>query len=315
MTPSIDRRTLLAAGAALAATPACAQSTTTAAAADPKAVTRAIPSTGEQIPVVGIGTSRVFDFAAEDAEAYAQRKEVLQILANGPGGNIIDTAPSYGRAEERLGDLFADTGLRERFFIAGKVAARRDTAGQREELEQSRRRMRTQNFELIQYHNVSNANQDFALLREWKDAGVIKYHGMTTTSEGAYEPFEQALAREKPDFIEIDYAIDNRSVEDRILPLAADNNVAVLTALPFGRNRLFQRTANVPLPDYAAELGIDTWAKFFLKWLISHPTVTAVIPGTDLPQYMRDNLGAGTPPFPDQTMRQRMASFIESLPS
>ena len=174
--------------------------------------------------------------------------------------------------------------------------------------------MKSQTFELIELHNVGAANQDFGLLREWKAQGVCKYIGMTTTSENTYSAFEQVLAREKPDFIEIDYAINNRGVEERLLPLARDNGVAVLTALPFGRESFFRLTANTALPDFAAEIGAKTWAQFALKFLISHPAVNAVIPGTDKPDYMRDNLGAGRGPMLDLAMRARMAAFIDAIP-
>lgn len=306
MSLSVDRRTLLAGGAALMATPAFAQNPA-------PVLTKPIPVSGEQLPVVGIGTARIMDFES-DPEAFAERRQVLEILASGQTGNIIDTAPSYGRAEDVLGELFEATGLRDSFFLATKTRAGRSVEDHIAEMERSKARLRTDHFELMQYHNVSDPNQDFGLLREWKSEGICKYVGMTSTFEQAYDSFVQVLRSGKPDFVQVDYAIDNRSAEERILPAAMENGAAVLTALPFGRNRLFQRTADVPLPDFAAEIGAETWAQFFLKFLISHPAVNAVIPGTDLPQYMRDNLGAGRAPMPDQAMRARMAAFIDNLP-
>jgi aryl-alcohol dehydrogenase-like predicted oxidoreductase len=181
-------------------------------------------------------------------------------------------------------------------------------------MESSKRLLRTDKFELMQWHNVGSATHDYSLVKEWKAQGLCKYHGMTTTSDGAYDAFEQVMIREKPDFIQVDYAIDNRNVETRILPAAQANGAAVLCALPFGRERLFARTANVPLPDFARDVGAATWAQFFLKWLISHPAVTVVIPGTDKPEYVADNQGAARGPMPDTAMRARMAAFIDALP-
>lgn len=311
---SLDRRSVLAGAAALAAAPAFAQSPAPVA-------TKPIPSSGEQLPVVGIGTSQVFNFPRTDTVAMTERTAVLEQLVAG-GGKVIDTAPSYRESEARIGDLLAEANLRPRVFIATKVGAGRsdpNSAATRQqrtmELEQSRTRMRTQSFELIQLHNVSAAATDLALLKEWKAQRIIRYHGITTTDDGDYAAFEQVMRRERPDFIEIDYAVDNRNVEQRILPAAQEIGAAVLTALPFGRNRLFARVRGQALPAYAAELGITSWAQFCLKFLISHPAVTCVIPGTDKVEYMLDNLGAGRGPMPDAAMRARMIATVEAIPA
>ncbi len=312
---SLDRRQVLTGAAALAAAPAFAQTPAPIA-------TKPIPSSGERLPVVGIGTSQVFNFPRTDTAAMTERKAVLQNLVAG-GGKVVDTAPSYREAEARVGDLMAEANLRPRIFIATKVAAGRsgdpNSAATRQqqtvERDQSRARMRTQTFELIQLHNVSIASTNLALLKEWKAQNVIRYHGMTTTDDGDYTAFEQVMRREKPDFIEIDYAIDNRNVEQRILPAAQELGAAVLVALPFGRNRLFARTRGQALPAYAAELGITSWAQFCLKFLVSHPAVTCVIPGTDKVEYMLDNLGAGRGRMPDAAMRARMIATVEALPA
>lgn len=303
---TLDRRALLAAGAAMAASPAFAQ-------AEAPVLTKPIPSSGEQLPVVGIGTAQIFNYQP-GAPEEAERREVLQILQSGQV-RLIDTAPSYGAAEDRLGELIQSLNMRPRFFLATKTRAGQSVEAHRAEIERSKQRLKTDKFDLMQFHNVSSANQDFGLLKELKAAGTIRYHGMSSTSDGAYAAFEQVMLREKPDFIQVDYAIDNRNVEQRILPAARDNGVAVLTALPFGRNRLFQRTAMVQLPELAREIGAATWAQFFLKYLIGHPAVNAVIPGTDKPQYMRDNLGAGRGTIPDEATRRRMAAFIDALPT
>ncbi len=307
MSLDLTRRSALAAGAALAAAPSLAS-------AQNGSLTKPIPRSGEQLPVVGTGSAIIYDFENDPAQ-FAERKAALQALAASGPGRVIDTAPQYGRAEARLGDLFADTGLRSRFFLATKVNAGRTREQKIAQFENSKRLLRTDKFELMQLHNLSSADEDWSLLREWKAAGIAKYIGMTTTFDGAYAPFEQVIAREKPDFIQIDYAIDNRNVEERILPAARDNGVAVLTALPFGRERLFQRAAGQPLPAYAREIGVTSWAQFFLKFLISHPAVTCVIPGTDKAEYVADNQGAAKGPMPDAAMRARMIATVDALPA
>ena len=299
------RRSVLAAAAALAAAPAAAQTGPVLA--------KPIPSTGEQLPVIGIGTAVVFDFE-NDPVKFAERKGVLQNLASG-GGKLIDTAPGYGRAEARLGDLFADTGLRPRFFLATKVTASAARAQQMAQMEASKQRLRSDRFELMQLHNIRDANADLGLLREWKAQGICKYIGVTTTSEGVYPALEELMRRQKIDFIQVDYALDNREAEARILPAARDTGTAVLTAQPFGRNRLFARVGSTPLPDWATELGATSWAQVALKFLIGHPAVTCVIPGTDKPEYMIDNLNAGRGRMPDEALRTRMAAFIDALPA
>jgi aryl-alcohol dehydrogenase-like predicted oxidoreductase len=304
---SPSRRSVIAAGAALAASPAWAQAQAGAL------LNRPILKSGEMLPVIGIGTAVVFDFE-NDAVKLAERKAVLQNLANG-GGKLIDTAPGYGRAEARLGDLFADSGLRPRFFLATKVTATSTRDQQMAQLAASRQRLKSEKFELMQLHNIRDGNTDLGLLREWKAQGICKYIGVTTTSEGAYPGLEELIKRENLDFVQVDYALDNREVENRILPAARDAGTSVLTAQPFGRNRLFARVANTPLPAWAAEIGATSWAQVALKFLIGHPAVTCVIPGTDKPEYMLDNLAAGRGRMPDAALRTRMAAFVDALPA
>lgn len=305
----LTRRSALAAAAAAAAAPSLSL-----AQVKPKAVlTKPIPSSGERIPVVGIGTAVVFDYQ-NDPQKHAERRGVLEALTSG-GGSVVDTAPAYGLAEDRLGELMAETGLRQQIFLATKVPASADRAGQTAAMERSKQRLKTGAFDLMQSWNVTDANADLALLREWKAAKTIRYTGVTTSNDRAYEAIEQVLRRERPDFFQVDYAIDNLGAEDRLLPAAIDSGAAVLINGPFGRNRLFNRTAGKPLPDFAREIGVSTWAQFFLKFLISHPAVTVVIPGTDKAEYMRDNLAAGEGPMPDAAMRKRMSDYIAALPA
>ncbi|MGH8736645.1 MAG: aldo/keto reductase [Burkholderiales bacterium] len=274
--------------------------------AAPGVITRAIPRTGERRPAVGLGTSRVFD-VGDDAARRAAPAEVLHVLVAG-GGKIIDTASSYGSAEAIVGDLVARAGLRKRVFIATKLE--QPDAG---ELRSSLARLRTAQVDLLQLHNVHDPNQDLAQFRAWKAAGVCRYVGITSTFRGDYAALEAVLRRERPDFLEIDYSLDSRDAEQRLLPLAAETMTAVLTALPFGRGRLFRAVRGKALPDWAREFDAGSWAQFFLKFLLGNATVTAVIPGTANPAHMADNLGAMRGRLPDAAQRKQMVEFVQTL--
>jgi aryl-alcohol dehydrogenase-like predicted oxidoreductase len=312
MQPSIDlrRRRLLAFGAGAALVP-FANVPAAAAAAEAPVATRPIPHGGEPLPIVGIGTAVIFDFD-NDPQKYAERRQVLQNLVAG-GGKLIDTAHAYGRAEDRLGDLIADLGIRDRLFIATKYSYANDRAAANASLQRSLARLKTSRVDLMQAWNVGDPNFDFGLLREWKQQGLCRYVGMSTSRARDYDAIAKVLAREKPDFFQVDYSLGDRDAEDVLLPLARDVGAAVLTALPFGRNSLFRKSAGRELPPFAADFGAKTWAQFFLKFNLSHPAITAVIPGTDKPEYMLDNLQAGRGPMPDAAMRRRMVAFWESL--
>lgn len=269
-------------------------------------LTRAIPVSGERLPAVGLGTSIVFN-AGEDAQKRAQLAEVLKNLVAG-GGKVIDTAVAYGSSEAVVGDLVAQAGLREQVFIATKL--RRPDP---DELRGSLERLRTKRVDLLFLHNVRDPAQDLGRFRDWKAAGACRYYGVTSTYEGHYGAVEAVLARERPDFIEIDYSVDNREVEARLLPLAAERGAAVLIALPFGRARLFRAVRGKSLPAWAQDFGANSWAQFFLKFVLAHPAVTAAIPGTSNPAHMTDNLGALRGRLPDAAERARMVQLIESL--
>ena len=274
--------------------------------AEPGIVTRPIPHSGERLPAVGLGTARVFD-VGDDPARRAALAEVLRELVAG-GGSIIDTATSYGSAEAVVGDLVAQAGLRKRVFIATKLED-----ADADELRGSLARLRTAQVDLLQLHNVRDPKRDLAPFRAWKTEGACRYVGITSTFERDYAAIEAVLARERPDFLEIDYSIDDRSAERRLLPLAAETGAAVLTALPFGRGRLFRAVRGKPLPDWANEFDAESWAQFFLKFLLGNPAVTAVIPGTSSAAHMRDNLGAMRGRLPDAAQRRRMVALIESL--
>ena len=273
--------------------------------------TKPIPVSKEPLPVVGIGTAVIFDYE-NDPVKQAERAEVLKVLTAG-GGSLIDTAPAYGKAEDRLGELMASTGLRSKIFLATKVAARSDRAGQIAQMEQSKVRLKSPTFDLMQAWNVTDANYDLALLREWKAQKICRSTGITSSFDAAYEALEQVIRREKPDFFQINYSLADRDAEARLLPAAMDSGAAVLTNGPFGRNSMFAKVAGKPLPDFAKEFDAATWPQYFLKFLLSHPAVTAVIPGTDKPQYMTDNLAAGRGRLPDAALRQRMIAHWATL--
>ena len=277
----------------------------------PALVTKAIPATGERLPVIGIGTARRFDVGPEAPE----RAVLREVLRNLPklGGTLVDTAPSYGRAETVIGELVEEIGNRDQLFIATKVGAGRNgLKAALEEMEGSFARLRTDRFDLLQVHNLSGIDEVLPVLREWKASGRIRYLGMSTSFERQYDDFVRVMEREDLDFIQVDYAIDNRSAEQRILPVAAQRGMAVLTNLPFGRGRVFDAFGDRELPAWARELGIETWAQFALKWVVSHPAVTCAIPGTATMRYLEDNLGAAYGPMPDAAARERMAALIEA---
>jgi aryl-alcohol dehydrogenase-like predicted oxidoreductase len=300
----------MAAGAGLAA--AAAQPGAALAQAAPAPImTRPIPRSGEPLPVVGIGTAIIFDFQ-DDPAKYAERRGVIQNLVAG-GGKLIDTAPSYGNAEVVVGDLVADLKVRDRLFLATKVPAQAPRDQKEASLAASLQRMKVDRLDLMQAWNVSDPNLDLAQLRDWKAQGRCRYWGITSSFDNAYPALAQVLRREKPEFFQINYSLGDREAEEMLLPVAQEVGCAVLTNLPFGRNSLFAKTRGMALPGWAAEIGATSWAQVFLKFLLSHPAVTAVIPGTDKPEYMLDNLAAGRGPLPDAAMRRRIVEWWSSL--
>ena len=284
------------AAAAVAAPPAFA--------ADEPLITRAIPRTGEKLPVVGLGTAQVFDRDGEATQSAAA--EVLKALIAG-GGTLVDTASVYGDAELVLGQIVGAAVPRDKIFIATKLES-----PNADELKRSLARLKTAKLDLLQLHNVFDTGQSLGLFRDWQARGVCRYVGITSTYHGAFPAVEAVLAREKPDFVQIDYSLDDREAEKRVLPLAAEHKVAVLTALPFGRARLLRATKDKPLPDWAAPFAAS-WAQFFLKWLLADPRITAVIPGTSNAAHMTDNLGAQRGRLPDPDERRKMTDYVASL--
>ena len=296
---SISRRRFLATSLAAAVPPVNAQP-----AGKATLLTRAIPSTGERIPCVGLGTASVFD--RDDAETREQAGAVIDTLVAG-GGRLIDTASTYGDAEVVLGAVVAARSLRARLFLATKAEAPDLT-----EFERSLARLRVASVDLLQLHNVRDPHQSLAQFREWKARRLCRYVGITSTFHRDYDAVEAVLRNEKPDFVQIDYSIDNRLAEQRILPLAGDVRAAVLTALPLGRARLFRAVRGKAIPEWAREFA-PSWAQFFLKFLLADARVTAVIPGTSNAAHMADNLGAMRGRLPDAAERKRMAAFVAAL--
>jgi aryl-alcohol dehydrogenase-like predicted oxidoreductase len=270
--------------------------------------TRPILHGGEALPVVGVGTAGVFDVSPN--ERGGPTAVVRALLAG--GGTVIDTAGSYGESENVIGAILAETGLGPKSFVATKLEEYRP-GGEKAEAEGSLARLRLKRVDLLMLHNVTDPNQEMGGLNALKAEGLCRYTGITTTYKNAYDAAEAITRRARPDFLEIDYALDNRSAESRLLPAAMAAGTGVLVALPLGRGRLFRKALGKPLPEWAAEFDCGSWAQFFLKWLIGHPAVTAVIPGTANPAHMRDNLGAGHGRLPDAKMRARMVQYIESL--
>jgi aryl-alcohol dehydrogenase-like predicted oxidoreductase len=267
-------------------------------------ITRPIPHSGERLPAVGLGTASVFDRDADDTRRSAAG--VVRALIDG-GARLIDTASTYGDAEVVLGKVLAAEGVRDKIFIATKLEEPDEA-----ELERSLTRLGTRKVDLLQLHNVRDPRQSLAQFFAWKRQGICRYVGITSTYHSDFDAVLAVLGREKPDFVQIDYSIDNRLVEARILPLAADVGAAVLTALPLGRGRLFRAVRDKPIPDWARPFA-GTWAVFFLKYLLADERITAVIPGTTSAAHMADNLGAMRGPLPDAALRKRMVSFIASL--
>jgi len=280
-------------------------------------LTRSIPRTGERLAAIGLGTAIVFDIGA-DAAQRSERRAVIETLLAG-GGRLIDTAPSYGAAESVVGDLLTEMTARDRVFLATKVRA---TSRERAiaEMRQSQRRLRTEKIDLMQIHNVGFVDRNeiaaqLELLREWKERGVFRYIGVThsQSQERANDRLIEILRTEKLDFIQVNYSMAERSVEQRLLPAAADTGTAVLVNLPFARAQLFRAVRGKPVPEWAAEFEATTWGQFFLKYLLASEAVTCVIPGMDKPEYVVDNLNAGRGRLPDAAQRRRMAEFIDPL--
>ncbi len=273
-------------------------------------VARVIPSSGETLPAIGVGTWQTFD-AGGDATTLGALKEVLALFA-AAGGRVIDSSPMYGSSETVAGDIAADLGITNRLFVATKVWTRGREEGIAQ-MEASFKKLRVARMDLMQIHNLVDAAVHTRTLEDWKSAGRVRYIGITHYTRSAYDEVERWLKAGKYDFLQINYSLAEPDSEARLLPLAREKGVAVLVNRPFAEGEMFRRSRGKPLPAWAAEFGATSWAQYFLKWIISHPSVTCAIPGTGKPAHMQDNLAAGSGPLPDAAMRTRMARHFASL--
>jgi aryl-alcohol dehydrogenase-like predicted oxidoreductase len=283
-------------------------------------ITRPIPSTGEQLPVIGLGSSATFSEAAGQNDTEAVRSVLAKMLEL--GGKVFDTAPSYGASEQLAGKIVKEIDTHHEIFwatklnVAGWGGRTADPKAARAQVAASFDRLGRDKIDLIQVHNVADLDTQFPILREFKEQGRVRYIGTTSTFKGQYDVLERFMRTVQGcDFIGIDYSVDNVSAEERILPLARDKKIAVLGYMPTGRTRLFQRVKGQEVPGWAREFGAESWAQFFLKFAASHPAITVVTPATSRAEHMVDNMGAARGRLPNEAERKRMVDFIAKLPA
>jgi diketogulonate reductase-like aldo/keto reductase len=268
-------------------------------------LTRAIPATGEELPVIGLGTWKTFDVGSSAKEREPLRPVLREFAAL--GGTVVDSSPMYNRSEEVIGDLAAELGVQERLFLATKVWTTGREKGI-EQMESSLRKLRTARLDLMQVHNLVDVDTHLATLRDWKREGRIRYLGITHYTVAAQAEVEAVLRREPVDFLQINYSVAEPEAADRLFPLAEEKGIAVLVNRPFATGDLMRRLAHRPVPDWAAEIGCASWAQLLLKYVISHPAVTCVIPATAQASHLRDNMAAGSGRMPDEALRARIAA-------
>ena len=298
-----NRREVLAATGALGLAPICGV-------AEERAMrSRAIPSSGEKLPVIGLGTYRVFDVPSTPSE-IATSQQIVDLLL-GEGGGLIDTSPMYNRSEKIIGDIIDSGSPRDAMFIATKVWTDGEDAGIAQ-MQRSAELMRTDVIDLMQVHNLRDTDVHMKTIRDWQEQGRIRYSGLTHYRAGALDALESAMKKQRPDFIQINYSLGEHESDDRLLPLAADSGVAVLVNRPYQSGSLFRAVRGRPVPEWAADFAAS-WGQFFLKFIISHPAVTCAIPATSKPHHMQDNLEAGFGQLPDPSTRQRMIDFMATL--
>jgi aryl-alcohol dehydrogenase-like predicted oxidoreductase len=271
-----------------------------------------IPSSGEMIPIIGLGTARRYEEVKTEAEKIPLRETILKFKE--VGLRVIDSSPSYGTAESVVGEIVDGLKIRDSLFLATKVSLREIGREQGiAQIEQSFKKLRTNKVDLIAVHNLRDTQVQLRTLREMKQSGRIRYVGITTSFDNQYGEFERTMKNEALDFIQVDYALDNRDAGERIIPLAADRGMAVMINLPFGRGRLFNAVQGKKLPEWASEFDCASWAQFFLKYIVSHPAITCAVPGMAKAEYVTDNVGAARGRLPDAAMRRRMEQLIDGL--
>ncbi len=271
---------------------------------------RRIPKSGEEIPAVGLGTWQAFDVAADPA-GLADAKETLKVFA-ALGGRLVDSSPMYGSAESVTGRLAAELGVQAKLFVATKVWTRGREAGIRQ-MEDSMKKLRVERLDLMQVHNLVDAEIHLATLRDWKKSGRVRYLGVTHYHAGAHADLEKFIRPGDIDFVQLNYSLAEPEAERRLLRAAADSRTAVIVNRPFAEGAMFGSVKGKPLPGWAGEIGCASWAQFFLKWILAQPAVTCVIPGTRNPKHIADNLGAASDPVPDEAMRRRMSDYFAAL--
>jgi diketogulonate reductase-like aldo/keto reductase len=273
-------------------------------------LTCTIPSSGEKLPIIGLGTWQAFDVDLT-ADNRGQLEEVLSLFVK-LGGRVIDSSPMYGRAEEVIGDLTATQGIRDKLFLATKVWTHGKESGIKS-MERSLALLRTKRIDLMQVHNLVDVHTHLATLREWKEQGRIRYVGITHYEAGAFGEMEKLMRSEKLDFVQINYSLMEPEAEQSLLPLARERGIAVLANRPFGAGDLFDKVRSKPLPDWASDFDCRSWAQFFLKWIVAHSAITCAIPATNKPRHLEDNMQGGTGRLPDPKTRRRMVEFVSSL--
>jgi aryl-alcohol dehydrogenase-like predicted oxidoreductase len=281
-------------------------------------IKRAIPATGEQVPIVGLGSSATFASVARSEDVTALREVFRTMVEN--GGTVFDTAPGYGASEQVAGEIANELGIQSQIFwatkvnVAGRGNGSADPAQARAQIETSFQRIKLPQINLIQVHNLGDVPTQLGILKELKAEGRVKYIGVTSTSEERYPDLMDVMRNEPIDFIGVDYAVDNRVADEAVLPLAQERKIGVLAYVPFGRRRLFARVEGQQLPEWAGEFDAESWAQFFIKYVAAHPAVTAVTPATSQARHMLDNLGGGMGRLPDEATRRRMVELVDALP-
>jgi len=306
----ISRRDFLKTSAGIGAAMMLPANLTTAQSAP--LLQKKIPSSGEMIPIIGLGTARRYEEVKTEAEKIPLRETILKFKE--VGLKVIDSSPSYGTAEAVVGEIVDGLKIRDSLFLATKVSLREIGREQGiAQIEQSFKKLRTNKVDLIAVHNLRDTQVQLRTLREMKQSGRIRYVGITTSFDNQYGEFERTMKNEALDFIQVDYALDNRDAGERIIPLAADRGIAVMINLPFGRGRLFNAVQGKKLPEWASEFDCASWAQFFLKYIVSYPAITCAVPGMAKAEYVTDNVGAARGRLPDAAMRRRMEQFIDGV--
>jgi aryl-alcohol dehydrogenase-like predicted oxidoreductase len=273
-------------------------------------IARRIPSSGEALPVIGLGTWQTFDVDKSEGQRTPLREVLREFVST--GGKVVDSSPMYGRSEAVLGDLSQQTHVGKQLFVATKVWTNGRDAGIRQ-MEESLKRLRLERLDLMQIHNLVDWHTHLGTLREWREQGRVRYIGVTHYTASAYDQLTRVLENERVDFAQFNYSIVERDAERRLLPLAADRRVAVLINRPFAAGAVFAKLRSKPLPPWSKEIGCATWAQFLLKFVISHPAVTCAIPATSKLEHLIDNMQAGIGGLPDDNTRARMVKYVSAL--